>query len=111
MKLGDHPDGFLYTTDGSRERLEDMDQPVPDERYEDIILQAFCVEYERVRTASYERRDFHLAAIWRMMSALYIKCLSRPSNSLLVAGHGVAVRASGTAPSSVPFAAIRDIAK
>ena len=47
--------------DGFRERLEDMGQPVPDERYEDIILQAIPAEYERVRTASYERRDFHLA--------------------------------------------------
>ena len=38
MKSGDDPDDFLYTMDGFRERLEDMDQPVPDERYEDIIL-------------------------------------------------------------------------
>ena len=61
MESGDDPDDFLYTMDGYRERLEDMGQPVPDERYEDIILQALPAEYERVRTASYERRDFHLA--------------------------------------------------
>ena len=61
MKSGDDPDDFLYTMDGYRERLKDMGQPVPDERYEDIILQALPAEYERVRTASYERRDFHLA--------------------------------------------------
>ena len=54
-----------------------MGQPVPDERCEDIILQALPAEYERVRTASYERQDFHLADIRRMMSALYIDCLSR----------------------------------
>ena len=53
MKPGDYPDGFLYTMDGYRERMEDMGQPVPDERYEDTILQALPVEYERVRTASY----------------------------------------------------------
>ena len=101
MKLGDHSDGFLYTMDGSRERLEDMGQPVLDERYEDIIFQAFSAECERVRTASYERRDFHLADIWRMMSALYIDCLSRPNNSLLVAGHGIAVQASGGDDSTI----------
>ena len=88
MKSGDDPDDFLYTMDGYRERLKDMGQPVPDERYEDIILQALPAEYERVRTASYERRDFHLADIRRMMSALYIDCLSRLNNSLLVAGRG-----------------------
>ena len=95
MKSGDDPDDFLYTMDGYRERLKDMGQPVPDERYEDIILQALPAEYERVRTASYERRDFHLADIRRMMSALYIDCLSRPNNSLLVAGRGVAMQATG----------------
>ena len=95
MKSGDDPDDFLYTMDGYRERLKDMGQPVPDERYEDIILQALPAEYERVRTASYERRDFHLADIRRMMSALYIDCLSRPNNSLVVAGRGVVMRATG----------------
>ena len=49
MKSGDDPDDFLYTMDGYRERLKDMGQPVPDERYEDIILQALPAEYERVR--------------------------------------------------------------
>ena len=95
MKSGDDPDDFLYTMDGYRERLKDMGQPVPDERYDDIILRALPAEYEKVRTAGYERRDFHLADIRRMMSALYIDFLSRPNNSLLVAGRGVAMQATG----------------
>ena len=41
MKSGDDPDDFLYTMDGFRERLEDMGQPVPDERYENIIFRPF----------------------------------------------------------------------
>ena len=86
MKPGDDPDDFLYTMDDYRDRLEDMGQPVPDERYEDIILQALPAEYERVRAASYERRDFHLADIRRMMSALYIDYLSRLNNSPSVVG-------------------------
>ena len=81
MKSGDDPDVFLYTMDGYRKRLEDMGQPVPDERYENIILQALPAEYDRARTVSYERRDFHLADIRSMMSALYIDCLLRPNNS------------------------------
>ena len=92
MKSGDDPDVFLYTMDGFRERLEDMDQP---------IIQALPAEYERVRTAGYERRDFHLADIRRMMSALYIGYLSRPNNSLLVAGRGVAMQATGRDNSTI----------
>ena len=86
---------------GLRERLEDMGQPVPDERYEDIILQALPAEYERVRTASYERRNFHLADIRRMMSALYTDHLFRPNNSPLVAGRGVAMQAAGGDDSTI----------
>ena len=56
MKSGDDPDDFLYTMDGYRERLKDMGQPVPDERYEDIILQALPSEYERVRTCQLATR-------------------------------------------------------
>ena len=101
MKSGDDPDDFSYTIDGYRERLKDVGQPVPDEQYENIILQALLAEYERVRTASYERRDFHLADIRRMMSALHIDCLSRPNNSLLVAGRGVVMQATGGDDSTI----------
>ena len=52
MKSGDDPDDFIYSMDGYCERLEVMGQPVPDEMYEDIILQALPVEYEWIRTAS-----------------------------------------------------------
>ena len=48
MKSSDGPDDFLYTVDGFRARLEDMGQPVPDERYEDVILQTLPAEYEKV---------------------------------------------------------------
>ena len=95
MKFGNDLDDFLYTMDGHHERLEDMGQPVPDERYEHIILQALPAEYERVRTASYGRRDFRLADFRRMMSTLYIDCLSRPNNSFLVVGRRVAMPLAG----------------
>ena len=113
MKSGDDPDNFLYTMNGYRERLKDISRPVADERYEDIILQALPAEYKRVRTATYERRDSHLADIRRMMSALYIDCLSvqtTPSWSRVV---GLPYRPprESTAPSSVTIAAIRDTAR
>ena len=68
MKSGDDPYDFQYTMDGFRERLEDMGQPVPDER---------------------------------MMSALYIDYLSRPNNSPVVAGRGVAMQATGGDDSTI----------
>ena len=55
MKSGDDPDESLDTMDVYRKHLEDMGQPIPDERYEVIVLKAPPAEYEKVRTASYER--------------------------------------------------------
>ena len=63
MKSGDDSDDFLYTKESDRGCLKDMGQSVPDERYKDIILQALLTNYTRVRTASYEKHDFHLAGI------------------------------------------------
>ena len=91
--------------DGYRERLEDMGQPLPDERYEDIIIQALPAEYERVHTASYEGKDFHIADIRRMMSAQCIDCLSRPNNPPSVVGRGIDVYliGGGESPINCPY--------
>ena len=115
IKSGDDPDDVPYTMDGFREHLEDMGQPVSDERYEDIILQTLPAEYGRVRTASYERRDFHLADIRRMMSALYIDYLYFPVRITptwsWVAGLPCRRPGEMTVLSSVTIAAIRDTAR
>ena len=95
IKSGDDRDDFVYTMDGYRERLEDMGQPVPDERYEDIMPQVLPAEYKRVRTAGYERRDLRLPDIRGMMNALYIECLSRPNTSPSVVDCGVARHLTG----------------
>ena len=95
MKSGDDPEDSLYTMDRYRERLEDIGQPVPDERYGNVILQILLAEYERVRIASYERRNLRLADNRRMMRALYIDCLYRPNNSPSVMGRGVAMHLTG----------------
>ena len=39
MKSGDDPHDLLYTMDGYPERLKDIGQQVPDERYENITFQ------------------------------------------------------------------------
>ena len=95
MKSGDDHDDCIYSMNDNYERLEVMGHPVPDTRYEEIILQALPVEYERVSTASYERRDFHLGDIRCKMSGLYIDCLSRSSSFSPVEDHGVSMQATG----------------
>ncbi|CAN0059930.1 unnamed protein product, partial [Sphacelaria rigidula] len=81
--------------DGYRDRLEEMGQSVPDERYEDIILPALPAEYDRVRIASCERRDFNLSDLRYMVSTMYADYLSRPGATSSVAGRGVATQAGG----------------
>ena len=67
MEPGQDPDDFFFVLDECCDLLEEMGQTVHDERYDDIILQALPPEYERVRTASYERRDYELDDIRHMV--------------------------------------------
>ncbi|CAN0087585.1 unnamed protein product, partial [Sphacelaria rigidula] len=96
MQSGDDPEDFLFIMDGYLDRLDEMGQGIPDERYEDIILRARPAEYERVRVASCERRDFNLTDLRHMISTMYTDYLSRPDAINLVAGRGVAMEASGS---------------
>ena len=73
-----------------------MGQTVHDERYDDIILQALPPEYERVRTASYERRDYELDDIRHMVHTMYVDNLSCSVNAKPVAGRGIAMQVVGT---------------
>ena len=78
-----------------------MGQTVHDERYEDIILQVLPPEYERVRTASYERRDFGLDDIRHMVHTMYVDNLSRSVNDKPVAGRGITMGVVGHTSSDV----------
>ena len=95
MEPGQDPDDFFFILDKCRDRLEEMGQTMHDERYEDIILQALPAEYERVRIASYEKRDFGLDDIRHMVHTMYVDNLSRPVNHKPVAGRGIAMQATG----------------
>ena len=72
-----------------------MGQTVHDERYKDIILLTLSSEYERVRTASCERRDFGLGDIRHMVHTMYVDNLSRSFNSKPVAGGCIAMKVMG----------------
>ena len=95
MEPGQDPDDFFFIMDKCRDRLEEMGQTIHDERYEDIILQALPAEYERVRIASYEKRDFGLDDIRHMVHTMYVDNLSRPVNHKPVAGRSIAMQATG----------------
>ena len=51
---------LFFVLDECRNLFEELRQTARDERYEDIILQGLSLNYERVRTASYDRRYFWL---------------------------------------------------
>ena len=82
----------MFVLDECRDLLEETGQTVHDERYEDIILQALPPVYERVRTASYERRDFGLDDIRHMVHTMYVDNLSRSVNANPIAGRGIAMQ-------------------
>ena len=72
-----------------------MGQTVHDERYDDITLQVIPPEYERIRTASYERRGFGLDDIRHMVHTMYVENLSRSVNAKPVAGRRIAMQVVG----------------
>lgn len=93
MKAGQDPEDFLHILDGWHDLLEGMGQSASDEPYEDIIPQALPSEYERVRTASYEKQNFGLEDTQYMLQFMYTDYLSRPSNSTVADG-GIAMQAT-----------------
>ena len=86
------PDDYSYRMDSCRDRLNACDRPEgpTDRQYEDIILQALSLEYDRIRQTHLQRRDFDLADIRRMMAAIYADNLSRSDSSKGIAGRGAA---------------------
>ena len=95
MDPGQDSDDIFFILDECRQQLEDMGESVHDERYEDIILQALPVKYERVRLTSHEKGDFGLDDIPHMVHSIYVDNLSRPSISSPIASRGVAMKATG----------------
>ena len=85
MQPGQNPDDFLFVLEECRDLPAKMGQMVHDERYDEIILQALPPEYERVRTASYERRDFGLEESRHMVHTMYVDYLSRSLSRLQAA--------------------------
>ena len=95
MEPGQDPDDLFFVLDECRDLLEEMGQSVHDERYEDIILQALPPEYERVRTARYERRDFRLDDIRHMVHTMYVDDRSCSVSATQITGRGNAMQVVG----------------
>ena len=96
MSPGQDPNELLYVLDTRRERLNACDSPEgpTGRQFEDIILQALPPEYERIRTSHFEKPDFGIADIRRMMSAIYTANLARSSPTTGIAGRGAAMPAA-----------------
>ena len=101
MEPGKDPDDLSFVLDECRDLLEEMRQTAQDERCEDIILQPLPLEYERVRTASYVRREFRLDDIRHMVHTMYVDNFSRSVNAMPVVGLCIAMQAVGHTSSDV----------
>ena len=95
MEPGQDPDDLFLVFDECFDLLEEMGQTLHDVRYDDIILQGLPPEYERVQTASFERRNFRLDDIRRMIHTTYVNNRSRSVNAKPVAGRGKALQVVG----------------
>ena len=100
MEPGQDPDDLFLVLDECRDLLE-MGQTVHDERYVNIIHQALPLEYQRVRTASYERRDHGLNGIRHMVHTTYADNRSRSVSAKPIAGLGIAEQVVGHTSSDV----------
>ena len=99
MRSDEDPDGFLYRKDRCRDRLNcvTLKKGPSDRRYEEMILQCFPPEYDRIRQTYFEREDCSLADIRRVMSKIFADNLARSNSdsSRGIAGCGVAMQATG----------------
>ena len=87
MRSDEDSDDFLYKKDRCRDRLNSVTpkEGPSDRQYEDIILQCLPPEYDRIRQTRFEREDFNLADIRRMMSKIYadnLACSNSDSSSV-----------------------------
>ena len=93
MRPGQDPDDDLYHMDSFRDHRNVCD-PLEDptnRQYEDIILQTLLSVFDRIRQTHFERRDFGLTDIRRIMAAIYADNLSRSESSKGIAGRGTAM--------------------
>ena len=99
VRPDEDPDDFLYKKYRCRDRLNSVTskESPSDRQYEDIILQCLPPEHGRIRQTYFEREDFNLADIRRMMSKIYTDNLARSNSdsSKGIAGRGVAMQTTG----------------
>ena len=91
IESGDDSEDFFFVMDGNRDRLDEVGQPTPTERYEDI-LRALHADNERFRSASCGKRDFYLVDNRHMASTMYVDHLSRENATSVFAGRGELTR-------------------
>ena len=76
-----------------------------DHQYDGIILQCVPSEYNRIRQAHFESEDYTLADVWRVTWKIDADNLihSNFDSSRGIAGHGVAMLATGRDLSNINF--------
>ena len=72
MRSKQDPNGDRYRMENCHDRLNACDPAAgpADRQYEDVLLQALQPEYKEIRQAHFERGEFGLADIQRMMATI-----------------------------------------
>ena len=99
MRSNKDPNHFFEKKDSYRDCLNSV-TPIKgtlDHQDEDIILQCLSPEYHRTRQTYFEREDYSLADIRRMMSKIYAgnRAHSNSDSSRGITGRGVVIRTTG----------------
>ena len=93
MTAGQDPDEYINEATLLRERLSEMDEPITDRHFMDIILQGLTDEYKDVKLMTWKDPDMNLAKIKSVLRHVYQDEQSRKKTTG-IAGRGYAMQAA-----------------
>lgn len=80
MEDGQDPDEYINEATRLRELLKEMEEPITDRRFMDIILQGLTNEYRDVKLMTWKDPEFDLPKMQPVLRHLYLDEVSRKKN-------------------------------
>lgn len=97
MTSGQDPDNYINELTRLRNLLTEMEEPITDRHFTDIVLQGLTEEYRDVKLMTWKDPDFDLPKIQSVLRHLYLDGLSRNKTGR-IAGRGTAMTATSATP-------------
>lgn len=91
MEEAQDPQNSCFETEILQKRLHVTQKKIPDERFQDMILQDLTDEYDNIRDTHYRDRAFGLEEMKTTMKNIYADNLSRRGNNSRIGRRGVAL--------------------